>query len=802
MTDLKAKLALMTSSMKRVQTETKPITDNFLILCTQADLPYLHFLKGKFRGYDPIVCSQGISLLSHLAIYCKAKGCSRIISTNTEILQKLLARAGNEVSNPKLSNYAGSFFRHENLEIVFVPPLAQVQTTNTGTFLLDRYISKLTNPGAWGEATKFEWKLLTERNVGVYYEEFQDAYAIAADIETFKLNLAIRCIGFTGIFLNHDGTISTSSVVLPIDSYWALLWMRKFCALPAQKIFQNGKYDNSYLLRYNSPCKNWLWDTAHLMHSHYAELPKDLAFLNAFWLREVIYWKDLAETNDLFEYYRYNALDTWATANVWIQQMLQMPDWAKNNYRLQFPVTYANLLAEMTGIERDEQRLLESRAKVEAKIQPSLYSLRTSIGQNTFNPRSPKQVLALLHVLGNKDLTDSNEKTLSKAKLRHPLNARLIDHVLDIRGWLKLTSTYLRTNDDADKDGEGGAKEFYGRVLYSINNHGTETSRNASREHHFWCGLQIQNIPTRDGPAVKETIKASNGFYLGECDLEQAESRDTAHIAGDERLIAAVSGSRDFHSVNASAFFGIPYCDIYDDAIGKTKDKKLRDLAKRVNHGANYNMGPGVLIETMGLDKIWEAKKLLNLPYSNPKHIAEYLLEVFHKTYPYIKGKYYVSVINEVGTTHKLVSRAYHHTKFNLSRWTPEEYIETGDWTRYCFGDPSRNKSDLNAYVAHCPQSLNARTLNEAFMEVFYHVALPNAEHFRLHAQIHDSILFSYREGHEQLADKVRELMEIPVTVRDVSGTYRTFTVPAALKLGKKDSERNFKRATYWSETE
>jgi hypothetical protein len=39
--------------------------------------------------------------------------------------------------------------------------------------------------------------------------------------------------------------------------------------------------------------------------------------------------------------------------------------------------------------------------------------------------------------------------------------------------------------------------------------------------------------------------------------------------------------------------------------------------------------------------------------------------------------------------------------------------------------------------------------------------------------------------------------MEIPVTVRDVSGTYRTFTVPAALKIGPPG-----KPAKYWSETE
>jgi hypothetical protein len=88
-------------------------------------------------------------------------------------------------------------------------------------------------------------------------------------------------------------------------------------------------------------------------------------------------------------------------------------------------------------------------------------------------------------------------------------------------------------------------------------------------------------------------------------------------------------------------------------------------------------------------------------------------------------------------------------------------------------------------------------------MRVFYEVALRNVSTFRLHAQIHDSILFSYAEGHEYLAEAVRERMEIPVTVCDISGTYRTFTVPAALKLGVKDKATGeFKRAVYWSETE
>lgn len=772
---------------------------------THEDVTYIPHLKGMFNGLATYVVTEPVSLLSHLEMYCAKRQITKVVSTNTTILSKLLEREGNNKSNPSLSDYQGSVFSYGDLEIVFISPLKQLFTVPYGKFIASRFISKVCAPNAWAEPTKFSWELLSPSNLAPTYALYQTAYAIAVDIETFKRNLAIRCIGFTAIFISPSGNITTHSSVLPVDSDFALTWMRKFCDLPAQKIFQNGKYDCSYLLRYNSPPRNWLWDTAHFFHSWYSELPKDLAFLNAFFLRKVVYWKDLAETNDLKEYYRYNALDTWATANVWIQQMLTAPDYARHNYFLEFPLVYPCLLAELTGLERDTNKLISSRNDVDRQEQASLTTLRKMLGAQHFNPGSPLQVKTLLKILGCGDIESTNEKDLAKASLRHPINSRIINCILDIRGLRKLATTYLRLDSDAKQSGihagEGGAKELLGRILYALNPHGTDTGRLASREHHFWCGLQIQNIPR--GKEVKQTVRASNGFYLGECDLEQAESRDTAHISGDTSLISAVSGSRDFHSVNASAFFGAPYEHIYSDTEGKTKDKKLRDLAKRVNHGANYNMGPGVLIDTVGLDKIWEAKKLLKLPYSDPLDIAKHLLEQFHKTYPRIRDGYYTSVINEIGTTKRLVSRAFHHTKFNLSVGSgsvsdkANSYINEGDWTRHCFGNPAKNKSDLNSYVAHCPQSLNARTLNEAFLEVFYEIALPNPATFRLHAQIHDSILFSYREGFKTHADRVKECMEIPVTVRDVSGVTRTFTVPAALKIGTPN-----KPAIYWSETE
>jgi DNA polymerase I-like protein with 3'-5' exonuclease and polymerase domains len=706
-------------------------------------------------------------MLSELEMYCASRKVTKIASTNTDILSKLLEREGNTKSNPKLSDYAGSLFSYKNLEVVFIPPLRQLFTVPYGKFIAARFISKVAAPEAWEEPSDFKWDLLNESNVASYYEQFKDAYAIAVDIETLKNPLSIRCIGYTAIHLNKSTNVFTTiSVVLPVDSAFALAWMRKINVLEAPKIFQNGKYDNAYLLRYNSAPRNWFWDTAHLFHSWHSELPKDLAFLNAFFLRKVVYWKDLAETNDLQEYYRYNALDTWATANVWIQQMRQMPDWAVRNYILEFPLVYPCLLSEMTGLLRDSERLETARKDIDSQVLEKLVSLRKMLGCPEFNPNSPKQVLTLLKILGCGDLTSSDETNLQKASFRHPLNARILTLILDIRGLKKLKGTYLRTDEDAKQTGihagEGGSKDFSGTFLYSLNPHHTGTGRLASGEHAFWCGANVQNQPR--GPEVKQTLRAPDEFYIGECDLEQAESRDTAYISGEEKMIDALS-SGDFHSKNASMFFGIPYNKIYDEATGKVLNKPVRQLAKPVNHGANYNMTGIVLVDTMGLPNIYLANKLLSLGLHNPIEIANTLLGRFHITYsklkgtdtPFSPGTYYASVVQEITTTKKLVSRAFHHTEYNLSKYTPAEYIKQG----------------------------------------FYEVALPYADSFRLHAQIHDSILFSYSQKRKELPEMVRQRMEIPVSVRDVSGVTRTFTVPTALKIGKPDSP-----AIYWSETE
>ena len=702
-------------------------------------------------------------------------------------------------------------------------------------FITDRHISKITRPGKWNDPTEFSFTICNNvEKLNEALEVLSGAFAIAIDIETLRVHASISCVGYTGGFVDSSGVIRTRSFVIPFTSTFNLQYVRKINALPVAKIFQNGKYDNAYFLRFNAPVTNWIWDTAHLFHSWYSELPKDLGFLNSFFLRKVQYWKDLAKSGDKYLYYKYNALDTWATFNVWMIQMAQMPAWARKNYTLEFPLVFPCLLSEMTGVRRDSSALSLAHKKETEQLNRLQGSLNRILGVAYFNTNSGKHMAALFKVLGlgslavkytpDGDKDSYDEKIINRARLAHPFGGRILDLILEIRGIRKNISTYLTTGEEAKEfykfrriDGSASGTpvlEDDGRILYALNPHGTDTGRLSSNEHQFWCGLNFQTAP-RSG-SYKTTIGADKGFRFAEVDLKQAESRDTANISGDKNLISALDSDNDFHAFNAAAFFGVPYDSIYQNGsgsgalatLGKTINKALRDLAKRVNHGANYNMGEAVLVETMGLEKIYEARRLLGLPMNwNPIQVAGYLLASFHKTYPGIAQTYYPWVIKSVKETSMLVSRAVHHvdritSHFGSSLWSDnlqylQQEIDEGDWTRYCFGRPDKNKRDLNALVAHCPQSLNARTLNEAYLKVFYEVALLNPE-FRLHAQIHDSIFFSFMEGkHAFYTEAVRVRMEIPVTIKSCDGEYRTFTVPADIKAGK-----DGKGAKFWHLTE
>jgi DNA polymerase I-like protein with 3'-5' exonuclease and polymerase domains len=240
---------------------------------------------------------------------------------------------------------------------------------------------------------------------------------------------------------------------------------------------------------------------------------------------------------------------------------------------------------------------------------------------------------------------------------------------------------------------------------------------------------------------------ADHGWVYSNCDGMQAESRCTAYISEDANLMYTVETAKDFHKRNASLFFGMPENKI---------TKAIRKLSKRVNHGSNYNMGAGVLLETMGTKNVLKAKKLLDLPKRYGLiDTCRYLLHTFEETYPDIKGKYYDEVIEEIRITSLLVGA-------------------TG-WTRYCFDTPTRNgnKPILNKYVAHPPQSLSVMMVDEAEFD-FWHEYQLKRNMIRYKAQVHDECFYMVREkDHAITGPALSKLMARPVTVKG-----RTLIIP------------------------
>lgn len=502
---------------------------------------------------------------------------------------------------------------------------------------------------------------------------------------------------------------------------------------------------------------SYLWDTAVCHHCWYSELPKDLGSLGVFYIRESHFWKNEGDTGNEYDLYKYNALDTWGTSCVFLQWLLEAPEWAKNNYLLEFPVIHPNFLMESTGLNTDPIKFEEIRSKQLAIKHETEKECKLMVANKNFNPGSSQQTHNVLKILGCTDLKNADAKALSRAAFRHPFNGVIIESIVGYRKAAKLVSTYL--NED---------KLFNGRMLYSISPT-TDTGRNKSSSHHFtrntpgtkWesYGANIQNIPRVGG--IKEFMVADDGFFIMESDYAQAESRDTGYITGDETLIANVDSDKDFHKMNAAMFFGVDYDNV---------SKDLRQLAKPVNHGANYMMAEETLIDSMGLNMVYMAARILKLPSNwQAKQIAKYLLSLFHKVYPTVAVVYPRYIKMKIAHDNLL--------------------INPYGWTRYCFGNPNKSARDLRSYVAHIPQGTNGQALNKSVVLVFNNVWKKYGQaKFKMCAQIHDSQLNQYKEGHECIIEEVKYWQELAaiIDVTDISGKTRTLKVPVDISMGGK----------------
>lgn len=747
----------------------------------QRDRAYLPKL-GELIGPHAVKVSlsqDGVEYFSAFAAKVKAADLDSVICTDAKLMEQILKAlpdfkpSFNKNGSPKrltLDNYHGSFVtlegfrlgRDKPLEVLFLNPLEHLRTVPEAPYIFKRFITKITQPDKWFKQTTFTWEVAHADNVEYLYARFQHALLIGVDIETDKdsPHRTINCSGYCALF--NDGT--THTVVIPITTFWGVEWMRKFNSLPAPKVLQNGLYDNLYYFRYASPIYNWTCDTNILFHCWYSELPKRLDYITAFAIREVRYWKDDGKSGGLQSHYEYNARDCWATLNTWISLLNECPDWARENYYQEFPLVFPCLHVEADGMQVDEAAFHKARQDVLDDLRVPEGKLEKWISPK-FNARSPVQVKNLMKVMGCADkhgkVESSDEKSLLAASATHPLNAIIFNEILEVRGLRKLRDTYLVED-----------KFWNWRLFCKFNPAGTVTGRLACSESSFWTGISLQVIPVRDGPRIRQFIKADDGWLLGENDQPQAEARCVGYISGCTSLIELVEGPHDYHAWNAQAFFGVPYESIYSEELKKTLNKKLRDLSKRTNHGANYNMGAQVMLDTMGPLLVMEARTLLKLPSTmSLLSVCAFLLDAYAKTYPEVKVDLQDHIKRTIAITKKLVSPF--------------------GWTRQFFGNPMTNKPALNAAVAHGPQNLSVAIINRAFYKVWRESLYGSlVGKLRLKAQIHDSLLYCYKGS--DVPQKVAELMTIPVEITDIKGVKRTMVIHPDISAGE--------GKTYWSQ--
>jgi DNA polymerase I-like protein with 3'-5' exonuclease and polymerase domains len=708
------------------------------------------------RGHDLKTSFTKRENATEVSLLAKHHQIDAVICSQRSLLEAGLRNLPDYIPPPTkkaitLDDYAGSIIDLPlGIETLIVNPLERLNTIPYERFILNRYVSKLTVKEKWHKQTEFKWKQVFEHTVDEALDAIGRADLVAIDIET--LADPQRSIELVGYCTYNFATKESLCFVVHFNSVWAWKFVQLANRKNAAKIFQNGQYDNTYFARWNCLPTNWLWDTLTLMHCWYSELPKRLDFIAAFSLRRMRYWKDDGKSGSMEDKMRYNALDCWATLNSFLSLMSEIPEYAATNYAIEFPMNFPSLTCALEGIKVDEVEFAKVKKQKEEEAAQVLERARKILGAPAFNPRSPQQMMRLFKLLGCGALPDTAAASMLKARAASPLNDFILGLMVDYKKAAKLVSSYLDEK-----------KLWNGRWYYAIDPAGTDTGRSASKSSAFWCGDSIQTIPR--GDTIKQFLCSDPGWLLAEADKAQSEARCVGYMAGEQKLIDLVESPHDYHSWNASEFFGVPYDAIYDEGSHTTLDKILRDLAKRTNHGANYNMGAAVMLDTMGPKLVAQTKRILGLPaYMRLEAVCQTLLDRYSATYPNVKGLFYDNIIHTIETTSRLVSPL--------------------GWTRFFFAKPSRkNKPALNAAVAHGPQNLSVSILNKEWYRIWMATIYGSLRtRVRIKAQIHDSIFFQYRTTED--AQAVLAMMNTPVAVTGADGRERRMLIPSDLKKG------------------
>ena len=260
-----------------------------------------------------------------------------------------------------------------------------------------------------------------------------------------------------------------------------------------------------------------------------------------------------------------------------------------------------------------------------------------------------------------------------------------------------------------------------GRIHTSFQNTVTATGRLSSTEPN------LQNIPVRTelGAQIRTMFIARPGWVLVDADYSQIELRLLAHMAGDEKMIAAFQSGQDIHAQTASQVFGLPP----EEVTGE-----LRRRAKAVNFGIVYGISDFSLAQDIGVSR-QEAADYMNKYLATFSGVREYMEHV--KTQAKEDG--------------------YVATLMGRRRWLPE--LKSTNYNLRAFGE----RVALNMPI----QGTAADLIKKAMLHVDSRLRREGLE-ARLVLQVHDELIVECPEGEAEqvqrlLAEEMEHVAELAV---------------------------------------
>ncbi len=401
----------------------------------------------------------------------------------------------------------------------------------------------------------------------------------------------------------------------------------------------------------------------------------------------------------------YASEDAWMTLRLYNKLItLLSQELLDEAVSVEYPFVNTLVSIENEGIKIDVEffeKLLKNSELQLAKLTKEIYELSDS----KFNINSTKQLGAILfEKLGLKVIKKTKTGYSTDEKVLNELFGEhlIIEKILKYREYYKLQSTYIKPLLKYAYNDENH------RIYTSFLQTGTATGRLSSQNPN------LQNIPTRSelGREIRKGFVSKEGYKLVSIDYSQIELRLLAHFSQDKALVDAFMHDKDIHLETAKMIFG------EDEA------KEKRHIAKAVNFGLLYGMGPRKLSQTV------------NVSTSEAK---EYIKRYFD-SFPTVKA--YLNSIQK-------------HAE-------EEGYVETILKRRRYFDFKRANPMQKASYLREAPNTVfqgSAADLIKMAMNKIDSKLDKNQGKILL--QIHDELIFEVKDSFvDEYAAKAREIME------------------------------------------